>query len=131
VGCAPLALVNVEVLLTAFSSITLRTGDRVGDLTKTAGEGACLDRSVPRGANSARPTAAHRSFARCCSRDGTGVVNDMLIARPMGEPMRCSQCGSENPDAKKFLPEIYNWFTDGFDTPDLKDARALLDELST
>ena len=28
-------------------------------------------------------------------------------------------------------PEIYGWFTEGFDTRDLKDARALLDELST
>ena len=25
---------------------------------------------------------------------------------------------------------IYNWFTEGFDTADLKDAKALLDELS-
>jgi hypothetical protein len=28
------------------------------------------------------------------------------------------------------LAEIYNWFTEGFDTADLKDAKALLDELS-
>jgi hypothetical protein len=28
------------------------------------------------------------------------------------------------------LAEIYNWFTEGFDTADLKEARALLDELS-
>jgi hypothetical protein len=28
-------------------------------------------------------------------------------------------------------PEIYDWFTEGFDTADLKDAKALLDELST
>ena len=28
------------------------------------------------------------------------------------------------------LAEIYNWFTEGFDTADLKDARALLDELA-
>jgi adenylate cyclase len=27
------------------------------------------------------------------------------------------------------LSEIYNWFTEGFDTADLKDAKALLDEL--
>jgi hypothetical protein len=27
------------------------------------------------------------------------------------------------------LTEIYNWFTEGFDTADLKDAKALLDEL--
>jgi hypothetical protein len=28
------------------------------------------------------------------------------------------------------LAEIYGWFTQGFDTVDLKDAKALLDELS-
>jgi predicted ATPase len=28
------------------------------------------------------------------------------------------------------LAEIYNWFTEGFDTADLKEAKALLDELS-
>lgn len=27
------------------------------------------------------------------------------------------------------LIEIYTWFTEGFDTADLKEARALLDEL--
>ena len=27
------------------------------------------------------------------------------------------------------LAEIYNWFTEGFDTADLRDARALLDQL--
>jgi hypothetical protein len=27
------------------------------------------------------------------------------------------------------LAEIHGWFTEGFDTADLKDAKALLDEL--
>ena len=27
--------------------------------------------------------------------------------------------------------DIYYWFTEGFDTGDLKDAKALLEELST
>jgi predicted ATPase len=31
--------------------------------------------------------------------------------------------------ARAMLAEIYGWFTEGFDTPDLKDAKALLDEL--
>ena len=31
--------------------------------------------------------------------------------------------------ARTMLAEIYNWFTEGFDTADLKDAKALLDEL--
>ncbi len=32
-------------------------------------------------------------------------------------------------EARAMLAEIYNWFTEGFDTADLKDAKALLDEL--
>jgi predicted ATPase len=32
-------------------------------------------------------------------------------------------------DARAMLAEIHNWFTEGFDTSDLKDAKALLDEL--
>jgi len=34
-------------------------------------------------------------------------------------------------EARAMLAEIYNWFTEGFDTPDLKDAKALLEELAT
>jgi predicted ATPase len=32
-------------------------------------------------------------------------------------------------EARQMLAEIYNWFTEGFDTADLKDAKALLDEV--
>lgn len=27
-------------------------------------------------------------------------------------------------------PEIYGWFTEGFDTPDLQEAKRLLEEVS-
>ena len=33
-------------------------------------------------------------------------------------------------EARQRLAEIYGWFTEGFDTPDLKEARVLLEELS-
>jgi predicted ATPase/class 3 adenylate cyclase len=33
-------------------------------------------------------------------------------------------------EARAMLAEIYNWFTEGFDTPDLKDAKTLLAELT-
>jgi class 3 adenylate cyclase/tetratricopeptide (TPR) repeat protein len=33
-------------------------------------------------------------------------------------------------EAREMLAAIYNWFTEGFDTADLKDAKALLEELS-
>ena len=32
-------------------------------------------------------------------------------------------------EARDLLAPVYGWFTEGFDTPDLKDAKALLDEL--
>ena len=32
--------------------------------------------------------------------------------------------------ARDLLAPVYDWFTEGFDTADLKDAKALLDELS-
>jgi predicted ATPase len=33
--------------------------------------------------------------------------------------------------AYKMLTPVYSWFTEGFDTPDLKEAKALLDELAS
>jgi predicted ATPase len=33
-------------------------------------------------------------------------------------------------EAQMMLADIYNWFTEGFDTPDLKDAKALLAQLT-
>ena len=33
-------------------------------------------------------------------------------------------------EARNLLAPVYGWFTEGFDTPDLKEAKVLLDELS-
>jgi predicted ATPase len=38
---------------------------------------------------------------------------------------------SRRDDARAMLAEIYGWFTEGFDTADLKEAKALLEELAT
>jgi hypothetical protein len=34
-------------------------------------------------------------------------------------------------EARDLLAPVYNWFTEGFATKDLKDAKALLEELET
>jgi predicted ATPase len=36
----------------------------------------------------------------------------------------------EREQARDLLAPVYGWFTEGFDTRDLKDAKALLDELA-
>jgi predicted ATPase len=33
-------------------------------------------------------------------------------------------------DAHRLVADVYGWFTEGFDTPDLREAKSLLDELS-
>ena len=33
-------------------------------------------------------------------------------------------------EARQLLAPVYGWFTEGFETPDLQEARALLDELA-
>jgi hypothetical protein len=33
-------------------------------------------------------------------------------------------------EARDLLAPVYNWFTEGFDTPVLKEAKALLEELA-
>src|SRR4051794_27472055 len=41
-------------------------------------------------------------------------------------------CGTTraDADARDLLAPIYGWFMEGFDAPDLKDTKALLDELT-
>jgi predicted ATPase len=42
---------------------------------------------------------------------------------------RLWQQQGKHDQARRLLGEVYEWFTEGFDTGDLKEARALLDEL--
>jgi predicted ATPase len=43
-------------------------------------------------------------------------------------PLLCHQ--GRSAEARDLLAPVYGWFTEGFDTPDLKDAKSLLDELA-
>jgi predicted ATPase len=45
------------------------------------------------------------------------------LARLWGEQSRRTE-------ARNLLAPLYGWFTEGFDAPDLKEAKALLDELA-
>jgi predicted ATPase len=43
---------------------------------------------------------------------------------------RLAQNQGRSEEARGLLKETYAWFTEGFDTLDLKEAKALLEELS-
>jgi predicted ATPase len=60
---------------------------------------------------------ARRQSARLLELRGT-----VSLARLLRETNRCDE-------ARSMLTDIYNWFTEGFGTVDLKEAKALLDRL--
>ena len=43
---------------------------------------------------------------------------------------RLWQAQGKTAEARQMLSEIYGWFTEGFDTRDLQEAKALLEELT-
>jgi adenylate cyclase len=44
---------------------------------------------------------------------------------------RLWQSQGKTAEAQQMLAEIYGWFTEGFDTKDLQEAKALLDSLAS
>jgi predicted ATPase len=79
------------------------------DPSKEAEAGACFERSFE---------VARRQGARSW---------ELRAAMSLGK-LRHDQERRE--DAKRVLSEAYGWYTQGFGTPDLLDARALLEEWS-
>ena len=53
----------------------------------------------------------------------------MLRSAPAGETA-LGRVANSHLTASALLAPVYGWFTEGFDTLDLKEAKALLDELA-
>src|SRR5262245_21247900 len=53
-----------------------------------------------------------------------------LALRAVMSLSRLWQRQGKQAEARQMLAEIYNWFSEGFDTKDLQEAKALLEELS-
>jgi predicted ATPase len=54
-----------------------------------------------------------------------------LELRAVTSLSRLWQKQDKKEEARQILAEIYGWFTEGFDTKDLQEAKALLEELSS
>ena len=52
-----------------------------------------------------------------------GLLSTVSLCRLWQQPGRTE-------GAHQLLADVYGWFTEGLDTPDLQEARALLEELS-
>jgi class 3 adenylate cyclase/tetratricopeptide (TPR) repeat protein len=77
---------------------------------------------------------AHAPEAEHCFRTAVEVASRgerrSLELRAVTSLSRLLQMKGKREEARQMLAEIYSWFTEGFDTADLRDARMLLDELS-
>jgi len=77
---------------------------------------------------------ANQPEAENCFRQALGIARTQQAQswelRAATSLARLWQSQDKCQDACELLAPVYNWFTEGFDTADLKDAKALLDELS-
>ena len=76
-----------------------------------------------------RDAEAEQSF-RTAIRIAQGQSAKSFQLRATISLARLLNAQGKRDEARAMLAEIYNWFTEGFDTADLKDAKSLLDELS-
>jgi len=78
------------------------------------------------------PDSAVQVEAKKCFQEAIDIAHkqqskslELRAAMSMG---RLLQQQGRKEEARKMLSTIYGWFTEGFDTADLKEARALLDD---
>jgi len=58
----------------------------------------------------------------------SNLISDELCATTSLARLLAKQGRGE--ETRAMLTDLYNWFTEGFDLADLKEVKALLDELS-
>ena len=74
------------------------------------------------------PEAAEKLYRKALSiaRKQEARLWELRAAMSLARLRREQGCHSE---ARELLAPVYGWFTEGFDTPDLKEAKALLESL--
>ncbi len=79
--------------------------------------------------DSSSVSAAERSFRTAIGVARKQEAKSLELRTTMSLARLLAKQGNRD-EARAMLAEIYNWFTEGFDTADLKDAKALLEALA-
>jgi predicted ATPase len=120
-------------------AITDKTGERCweAELHRLGGELTLAQSRVQSLASSVQnPQSAFRNpqlEAETCFRKAIEIARKQqaksLELRAAMSLARLWQRQGKKAEARKLLAEVYGWFTEGFDTKDLQEAKALLEEL--
>jgi class 3 adenylate cyclase/tetratricopeptide (TPR) repeat protein len=104
--------------------VAARTGDgeAKAELHRLHGELLLMGDSTAAAGGEASFRAAIETARKQCAKFPE-LRATVSLARLMAKQDRCDE-------ARAMLAEIYGWFNEGFDTADLREAKALLDELS-
>jgi len=120
---------HIAEALTAIAEaldLVQRTGLHQGDVELYRVKGELTLRQATPDAIAAAETDFRRAIEIAF---GQGAKSFEL--RAMASLARLLKRQGRRDEARALLAKVYNWFTEGFDTPDLKDAKALLEELAT
>jgi predicted ATPase len=115
---------GLHLLAEALTALTAyEQGDLLAEVYRLQGE-LLLHQNLP---NTAQAEACFQR-ALAIARHQHAKSWELRIARSLG---RLWQRQGKRVEARQLLGEVYSWFTEGFDTADLQEAKALLDELGS
>jgi predicted ATPase len=101
---------------------------------KTGGRWAEAELYLLKGELLARQAASDVQQAENCFHQSLAVARRQqaksLELRAATSLSRLWRNQGKKSEARQLLTELYSWFTEGFDTTDLKKAKVVLDELS-
>jgi tetratricopeptide (TPR) repeat protein len=112
-------------------------GDRYWEVELYRLKGELLLTQDPRSrpSRSEQPSRAIATEAEACFRQAIETARELSARsfelRAGMSLARLLRDTGRREEAREQLAAVYNWFTEGFDTADLKDAKALLGELGT
>ena len=86
-----------------------------------------------KGALLLQQTSDNSTAAESCFQQAMAIAQNQqaksLELRAATSLARLWQSQGKREEARQVLGDVYSWFTEGFDTADLKDAKVVLDEL--
>ena len=81
------------------------------------------------GQGSHTSSAAEECFRRAIETSRARQAKSLELQATTGLARLLARTGRRE-EARQTLADVYGWFTEGFDTASLRDAKALLDEVS-